>query len=372
MKIVLQVAACALPVCAVAQTSTPHPSQEIGKYEIHQVKKGETLYSLSRRYQTTVPALLDLNPSIVNNNLKTGSSINVPKQEQATASYAATDNRAYNGIGPKPYLAPVYYEVASGETLYSISQKTNNDVEVVKLWNDLKTNDIKPKQKLIVGYAENAQSIAGSKVYVNGVATNAVAETTSNTNVKKTNASTTNVNKDKTVATASHPNVTKTDAVVTTRAVETPKEKTATVTNASTTNSAAPANATASAVPMATNADLKTGARPVSVYDSNPSTAKLVYLTEKGICTWTRGSSESGSFYALHPTAPIGSTINVKNMMNNRSVQVKVIGRLPNTPENENIAVKISGSAAKELNALDSKFLAQLSYMGYETHKPLP
>jgi hypothetical protein len=53
--------------------------------------------------------------------------------------------------------------------------------------------------------------------------------------------------------------------------------------------------------------------------------------------------------------------------MNNKSVQVKVIGRLPNTPENENVAIKISGSAAKELNALDNKFLVQLSYMGYET-----
>lgn len=353
MKIVLQIAVCMLPVCAFAQTTTSYSLQEIGKYEIHQVKKGETLYSLSRQFQTTVPSLLELNPNIVDNKLKSGSTIKVPKA--AAVNNTASETSTYKGIGPKPFLVPVYYQVAKGETLYSIGQKTNNDVEVVKLWNDLKANNIKPGQKLIVGYAENTQTLVGTpRVTDNSIATTTkpsvpVTQTATKSDIKKTNASTSGVNKEKVNATAIH------KETVATKPIETVKEKPI---------------VTASTTPVGTNTEIKTGSKSTSVYNTNPSTAKLVYVNEKGICTWTRGSSENGSFYALHPTAPIGSTISVKNMMNSRSVQVKVIGRLPNTPENENIAIKISGSAAKELNALDSKFLSQMSYMGYEAQKP--
>ena len=354
MKIVLQVAALSIPVCAVAQTA--QAPQEHGKYENHVVKKGETLYSLSRRYNTTVPAILDLNASIVNNNLKTGSTVRIPKVETAQAQAAS-----YKGIGPKPFLVPVYYEVAKGQTLYSIGQQTGNDVEVVKLWNDLKTNNIKPGQKLIVGYADQTQTIKGTPRAIETVNTN-----TQSVPVVQTASATTNKNSNdrkQEKAAASNHTPSKSDASLSSTK---PVNASAIAPKETLEVSTKPINASAAS---GENTELKTGAKHVSVYETNPAAAKLVYMNEKGICTWTRGSSENGAYYALHPTAPIGSTINVKNMMNNRSVQVKVIGRLPNTSENENIAIKISGSAAKELNALDSKFLTQMSYMGYEKAK---
>lgn len=340
MKRILQVAVWMLPACAVAQSGS-YSLQELGKYEIHQVKKGETLYSLSRKYNTTVPTLLEYNSSIVNNNLKTGSTIKVPKAEPVLQ--ASTEKVVYNGIGPKEFLVPVYYEVAKGETLYSIGQKTQNDVEVIKLWNDLKVTNIKPGQKLIVGYAENTQTIVGKPrefpkaVNETVVASNSTVEKHETTAAASTKPLTTTAVNTKPVTTSTKP-------------VETPKEK--------------PVVTTLTPTITSSPSDSKT--KSTSVYNSNPASAKLIYVNEKGICTWTRGSSENGSYYALHPTAPIGSTVSVKNMMNNRSIQVKVIGRLPNTPENENVAIKISGSAAKELNALDGKFLVQMSYMGYE------
>ena len=54
--------------------------------------------------------------------------------------------------------------------------------------------------------------------------------------------------------------------------------------------------------------------------------------------------------------------VTVKNMMNGRTVDVKVIGKLPATPENENVTIKISASAAKKLGVLDEKFLAEFYY----------
>ena len=48
------------------------------QYDTHLVVKGETLYSLSKKYYTTVPELLRLNPTIIDNNLETGSLVKVP------------------------------------------------------------------------------------------------------------------------------------------------------------------------------------------------------------------------------------------------------------------------------------------------------
>jgi hypothetical protein len=50
--------------------------------------------------------------------------------------------------------------------------------------------------------------------------------------------------------------------------------------------------------------------------------------------------------------------------MNSKTLNVKVIGRLPATPENERVLIRISESAAKKLNVLDEKFLAEITYYG--------
>ncbi|MBA3649490.1 MAG: LysM peptidoglycan-binding domain-containing protein [Chitinophagales bacterium] len=85
-------------------------------------------------------------------------------------------------------------------------------------------------------------------------------------------------------------------------------------------------------------------------------------VTQKGAALWIRSVDDNGGLYALHPTAPIGSEITVKNLMNNRTVSVKVIGKLPATSENHNILIKLSSSAAKQLGVLDAKFQVELQY----------
>ena len=85
-------------------------------------------------------------------------------------------------------------------------------------------------------------------------------------------------------------------------------------------------------------------------------------VVEKGIATWVKASGDDGNFYALHPTASPGTVLRVKNLMNGKTVDVKVIGKLPVISENENIMIKISSSAAKKLGVLDEKFLVEVSH----------
>ncbi|MGB3076363.1 MAG: LysM peptidoglycan-binding domain-containing protein [Chitinophagales bacterium] len=87
-------------------------------------------------------------------------------------------------------------------------------------------------------------------------------------------------------------------------------------------------------------------------------------LSVKGIATWVKSGDDGGDFFALHPTAPKGTEVKVKNMMNGKMVTVKVIGKLPATSANDNVMIKISGSAANKLGVLDDRFLAALYYEG--------
>ncbi len=365
-----------LPVYAgTAQVTGTYTLKDIQEYEILKIEKGQTLYSLAKSYHTSVSALLELNPSLVDNNLKAGSTIKVPKlknEVNSTGKQKSPLNEVpkYSGIGPQQFLVPVNYRVGKDETIYSIAKKTGNDVEVIKLWNDINSDLIKPGQDLVVGYGDGTYTRIpnpeGDKM-VDATAppeTNPTVNDNNKTNTVKTKPN--NDNKTKPVS-----NTIKTNTSTSTSNSTTTVNKTETTPSPKTTTSPN-SNLTATT----TTTVVKKEDKPVeplkittSVYDHNKPDAKLVYITEKGLCTYTKGSSGNNHF-ALHPSAPIGAMINVRNMMNNKSLQVKVIGRLPNTPENENILIKLSGSAAQALNAVDDRFLVQLSYMGYEAEKP--
>ena len=92
-------------------------------------------------------------------------------------------------------------------------------------------------------------------------------------------------------------------------------------------------------------------------------TGKNMRVSEKGIAEVITGTGESAKFLALHKSAPVGTIIQVSNPMNKISIFVRVIGKLPPTGENDKIVIKLSQSAYARLNAIDKKFLVELSYI---------
>ena len=95
--------------------------------DFHTVKKGETLYSLSRRYQTTLGELKTAN-NLETTLIKVGQILRVSNFEDS-----------YN---------KEIWTVSKGDTLYSIAKKTNTTVEAIKERNGLTSNLIKVGQIL--------------------------------------------------------------------------------------------------------------------------------------------------------------------------------------------------------------------------------
>lgn len=92
------------------------------------VQKGDTLWSLAKKFNTTVDKLKDIN-NLKNNLLSVGQKIQV--SEKAPVS----DN---------------YYIVKRGDTLYSIAKKYNLSVEELKKINNLINDNLSINQELLV------------------------------------------------------------------------------------------------------------------------------------------------------------------------------------------------------------------------------
>ncbi|OGX88217.1 hypothetical protein BEN48_10050 [Hymenobacter glacialis] len=73
--------------------------------------------------------------------------------------------------------------------------------------------------------------------------------------------------------------------------------------------------------------------------------------------------SVTDKYLALHKTAAVGTIMQVKNNMNGLSVYVRVIGKLPDTGENNNILVRLSPRAMQKLGTGDSRFRVETNYI---------
>ena len=99
-----------------------------GEYEnIYIVKKGDSLYSISKKYNTTVDDIKKLN-NLTSNLLSIGQRLNIPIKKVSSNTES--------------------YIVQKGDTLYSISRRFNMTVDQLKKINNLTSNILKIGQIL--------------------------------------------------------------------------------------------------------------------------------------------------------------------------------------------------------------------------------
>lgn len=82
------------------------------------IKRGDTLYDLARKNNTTVEEILKANPELRPNNLKVGQVICIPKEDESI-----------------PECDGLYYIVRPGDTLYFIASKCNISVKDIMMAN---------------------------------------------------------------------------------------------------------------------------------------------------------------------------------------------------------------------------------------------
>ena len=104
-----------VPTVKKEETSTP-------KFVTHTVVKGDTLYSLARKYGTTVADIVALNPSI-----EDGQTISIGQTYIMTSSKKPTSNITTD----KKSERYIEHTVVKGDTLYSLARRYSTTIEAV-------------------------------------------------------------------------------------------------------------------------------------------------------------------------------------------------------------------------------------------------
>ncbi len=127
------------------------------------VEKGETIYGIAVKNNTTVSVLYELNPGLLENGLKVGQAINIPVfiDNKGTMIIDEYKNRPLKVEGTK--RNPKTIVVQPKQTIYSIVKSYNVSQEQLMKWNPELINGLKQGTTLIVGY-ESDNSIPNSKI----------------------------------------------------------------------------------------------------------------------------------------------------------------------------------------------------------------
>ena len=128
----------------------------------YRVKKGETLSSIARKFDTTQDELISLN-QLASNKILAGQELKVAVQKTAVAS-SAVPAAASGTEQPTSINEPVSHKVAAGESLFSISKLYNISIDELKAHNNLSTNKLQQGQTLqIPGNASSVTTITVTK-----------------------------------------------------------------------------------------------------------------------------------------------------------------------------------------------------------------
>lgn len=116
------------------------PYTPINDKDYYIVKKGDSLYSIANKYNTSVNDLKTLN-NLSTNNLSIGQVLKLPNNNQTTDT---TKN--------------ISYTVKKGDSLYSIAKKYNTTVSIIKSNNNLKSETLQIGQILKIPANETEET----------------------------------------------------------------------------------------------------------------------------------------------------------------------------------------------------------------------
>ncbi|SET47073.1 LysM peptidoglycan-binding domain-containing protein [Hymenobacter actinosclerus] len=282
----------------------------------HRVTAGETIYGLARRYKVPVEDIVEAN-SGQKGQLNLGQIVLIPRTRVVlTPAPAATGKAAGGAAAPAAATASVralptdasgnrVYKVAPGMTLYAIARRfQTTPAELARLNGFATDHSVRVDEVIIV--AAPATGAAGPPAP-------AVAATKPTAREK---AVARDAERDKARDEASSPAVTPEPADAKPEAKE------------------APARAT------------EAGRR----------------VTESGLAM-VIPTDASDKYLALHKTAAVGTIMEVRNIMNGQAVYVRVIGRLPDTGENDRVLLRLSKRAVQRLATPDQRFRVETSYV---------
>ena len=320
-------------------------------FVIHQVEEKETLFAISRRYRTTVDAILQYNPTAASG-LEIGQILKVPYVPKVTV---------------KPTQGTVH-KVAAKETLYSISRLYQVSTDDIKQWNNLPDNSLSIGQELVIKKSAAQPAIEPVRPSTPAVISKKGFHTVEEKETLFSIARQYNISVDQLkswnrlegneLKAGQLLYVAQPERAATSRTQEAVTPTTSPVSK-NTESDVAPPPVTRKTAPPEVKEKTNQSAESIRISESLKNGDEII---EGGLAELIEGTEGNRKYLALHRTAPMGTILKVRNEMNNREVFVRVMGKLPDTALTNKLIIKISKSTYDRLGAIDPRFRVEVTY----------
>ncbi|MBO0929548.1 LysM peptidoglycan-binding domain-containing protein [Fibrella aquatilis] len=359
------------------------------KYVLHRVDQGQTLYGVARRYGVNVKDIKGANPDLSDGGVRYDQLLRVPvpevslskreqkdvekairkeekekakaakEAEKAIAEAEAADKAAARGQRKDERREEKItkendgvHVVQTGQTLYSLAVRYGVTMAQLREWNHLGADGIQVGQTLIVN--ANAAKVAPAAPAAAAKPIDAKPVTTKSRSGGESASARNTVPTDEPV-----PSRLEAKPIVTPEPPLAPGSK----------PKAKPAKPAAEPkkeepAPAATDVPRRETPRPAKpTTDPEPATTRSGRVhSDVGFADVIEGNEPNTKYLALHRTAPTGTLVQVRNDINNQSLYVKVIGKLPDTGINDQVIIRLSARAFEKLSPNGQRFRAEVSY----------
>ncbi len=338
-------------------------------YILYKVEPKETLFGIANKYNLSVAELVKHNPE-AEAGLKVGSVLRIPQIKSGNTNATASTGGKLHTVEPK-------------ETLYSISKLYNISVDEIKEWNNIQGNSISTGDRIKVSRPANSTNTTASTSPV-------TPRTSTPANTSATPAQQANQHKlnfaGKIVHTVEEQETLYSIAKMYDTNVTQLKEWNQLSIENLGIGQKLIVGVTKGLPKKSQERVVRNGIeeeKPKDYgYNSNPMTiaqvgdptqaelennnierASVRKISEMGMAMSIEDSLNTKKYLALHRTAPIGTIMQVHNEMNNLSVFVRVVGKLPTTGTHDKVLIKLSRKAYEKLGAYSEKVPVRLTYV---------
>ena len=393
-----------LVLCFLIATSDAYAQ---GSHTTHQVVKGETLYSISKKYHVSVSALEEANNMTSGNfKIKPGQKIKVPataSKSEPKSEHKTSDGKSKPGSVhtvtkekkeipedaiPHPVsdrqessdpVAGTTHKVVKGETVYSLSKLYGLTVKQIKEANHL-PQDMKLKlgQKLIIPtpnpeahykpipapashdvVRESPKPVEDKGIKTEKAATKQTGDENPFEVPRATTPKSEESGRDYLKST---PEPIRKDAVKS-QPVETAKPAAI---------GALPHPAPVREAQKDSKDEIKSSSAGAIIPDiARPSEYSSVFskyegsgrrkTIYRGVGTFMQNENPGNQYLALYNYAEEGSILKVTNLMSKQSIYVKVVGKVPAGDAQNEVILKVSAEAGNQLKVSESKFLVEVT-----------
>jgi membrane-bound lytic murein transglycosylase D len=134
------------------------PQEERMKWQMVEIRNGDTLGAIANRHRTDVITIKSIN-NLKSNNIRAGRTLLIPVSRQPLEQYTLSQNaRSFSNLKRSGDGQSMTYTIKRGDNLWDISQRYGVTVEQLCAWNGLtKKSVLRPGKTLTLWSSEKAE-----------------------------------------------------------------------------------------------------------------------------------------------------------------------------------------------------------------------